>query len=157
MQKIRLTSSVRILALVLALGAATTVSATSYNNDNHNHHDKNNHGGKWTLNACDTNKSAGHHAKRMFSGLNLSATQQQKIKSIWEKRRVSRKSMRSTHFDMLNSATFDEAKVRAMLESKQQQKIERRVSNLKARYDSFQVLTDAQKADYKMHRSNRKG
>ncbi|KPU83250.1 hypothetical protein JI57_01890 [Psychromonas sp. PRT-SC03] len=167
MQKSGLKSSVVAVALVLVLGVASAANANSHQNTNSDHYrgDQGSHYGQSRMHHGNGDKHqhrngdrSNRYCQNMFSNFNLTAEQQQKITEIRKAQRTTLKSMHasnSVYREMLNSKTFDEAKVRSMLKNQQQQKIEHKIVRLKARYDSFQVLTDAQKADYKMHKNNK--
>lgn len=155
MKKIGLTSSVCAVVLVVALGVASAANANRYQHNNDGQHGH--RYGSSMHNGCGGSQN--HHGNNIFSNLNLTKVQQQKINAIWDKLRADKNMQRVAHkgnYDVFDNASFDEAKVRTMINNKEQYRTDRKLAKMKARYDSFQVLTDEQKSDYKAYRNNDK-
>ena len=85
--------------------------------------------------------------------LDLTSAQQDQIKAIWAKEKPAmqplHQQMKDFHTQMnqlTESATFDEAKVRALATQQAQARIEMEVQHARIKSEMFQVLTADQKA-----------
>lgn len=95
----------------------------------------------------------------MFSNLNLSVEQQQKIDGLMQQGRTKRPMMDTEEMGAMHkliaSDTFDEAAVRKLTENKLQAQVERRVSMAKLHNQMYNVLTPEQKIQFNKNQENR--
>lgn len=99
------------------------------------------------------------HKMGMFSNLNLSAEQQQKINNLrlqgqTERPMMKREEMGAMH-KLIASDSFDEAAVRKQAENRAQAQVERRVSMAKLHNQMYNVLTPEQKIQFNKNQENR--
>lgn len=95
--------------------------------------------------------SAGLHMKAL-KGLDLTDAQKEQIKTLMEQHRATmpKRGEAKPEMDQLKALvqadSFDEAAVRALLESKQKDKLEHEVARAKLQFEINKVLTVEQKA-----------
>ena len=125
------------MALPLALG-----SMSAFASQNHN-------GGM----------KKGHHSGKIFSQLDLTATQKQEMKTLRQANRTEHKAQRVENRQAMQAdqqqleklvlaSNFDESAVRAVAEKMSQQQVERRVVMLEQRHKMLNILTPEQKQKY---------
>ena len=101
----------------------------------------------------------GHHGGKIFSQLDLTAAQQQEMKTLRQANRSEHKAQRvENHKAMLVERqqldklvladNFDESAVRVIAEKMSQQQVERRVAMLEQRHKMLNILTPAQKQKF---------
>ena len=101
----------------------------------------------------------GHHGGKIFSQLDLTAAQQQEMKTLRQANRSEHKAQRiENHKAMLVERqqldklvladNFDESAVRVIAEKMLQQQVERRVAMLEQRHKMLNILTPAQKQKF---------
>ena len=94
---------------------------------------------------------AGFHLKA-FKGLDLTDAQKEQIKTLMEQHRATMpkrdeiKSEKEQLKALIQAESFDEAAVRALLESKQKDRLDHEVARAKLQFDINKVLTVEQKA-----------
>lgn len=98
----------------------------------------------------------------MFGGVNLTAEQQQKIQNIMTQGQTKMASMPMMTMDdmtamhnLMTADSFDEAKMRSLLEARNKQQVDRRLAMAKIHHDAYQVLTAEQKAQVKANHDAR--
>ncbi|MBY3788315.1 Spy/CpxP family protein refolding chaperone [Photobacterium carnosum] len=101
----------------------------------------------------------GHHGGKIFSQLDLTATQKQEIKTLRQANRSEHKAQRVDNYKVMQverqqleklvlASNFDESAVRAVAEKMSQQQVERRVKMLEQRHEMLNILTPEQKQKY---------
>lgn len=97
-----------------------------------------------------------NHMMKVFKKLDLTDTQETKIKSIFAKAREDRPQMtkeqrvaaKDEWKSFMKSDEFDQAKAKALLTKKNDKRVEHELVRLKARYDAYHVLNTEQKAEF---------
>ncbi len=138
------------LALALTVGAG----AMAQGGHGEGHHGPRGHG-------------MGHHMmERMFSKLDLSEQQQEEVKGILTNFKNQMKDKRTERFAfkdqikaLVQSETFDEAAVRALIESKQAQRLEAQVAKARMKNQIWNVLNAEQQVQLNemMENAHQKG
>ncbi|AWK80780.1 CpxP family protein [Photobacterium damselae] len=134
---------VMAIALPMVVGSA---SAMAFGGKHHGDH--------------GSDKCGMHGGKKIFSQLNLTDAQQEKMKELRQENRAEMKSHRGEHRqemkayhdqmqDLVLSSSFDEGQARALAEKMSQQQVERRVQMLENRQKMLNILTPEQKEKYK--------
>ena len=101
----------------------------------------------------------GHHGGKLFSQLDLTATQKQEMKTLRQANRSEYKAQRVENRQAMKAdkqqldklvlaSNFDESAVRAVAEKMSQQQVERRVTMLEQRHKMLSILTPEQKQKY---------
>ncbi|SMY37119.1 CpxP family protein [Photobacterium andalusiense] len=101
----------------------------------------------------------GHHGGKLFSQLDLTATQKQEMKTLRQANRSEYKAQRVENHKLMQADqqqleklvlanNFDESAVRAVAEKMSQQQVERRVAMLEQRHKMLNILTPEQKKKY---------
>ncbi|WP_337842950.1 Spy/CpxP family protein refolding chaperone [Rheinheimera sp.] len=99
----------------------------------------------------------GHHGPlpgpvMQLKGLDLTEAQKAQVKTLMEQHRASlpaKAGMKAQHQQLktlIQAENFDEAAVRAELESQQKQRLEAEISRARLQHDIYQLLTAEQKA-----------
>lgn len=133
-----------IIAFSLITASATSVAVLAHE------HDAERHQGK--------SRSPVMH---MLKGLELSASQQQQIKTLVQQHRgdmeprKERKDEMAKMQALMQAEQFDEAAVRALLQQHQQQRLENKLSILKLQHDIRQLLTTEQREELDKKRQRR--
>ena len=105
------------------------------------------------------NMKKGHHGGKIFSQLDLTATQKQEMKTLRQANRSEYKAQRVENRQAMKAdqqqldklvlaSNFDESAVRAVAEKMSQQQVERRVAMLEQRHKMLNILTPEQKQKY---------
>ncbi|MEC6832581.1 CpxP family protein [Photobacterium toruni] len=100
-----------------------------------------------------------HHGGKLFSQLDLTATQKQEMKILRQANRSEYKAQRVENHKAMQAdrqqleklvlaSNFDESAVRAVAEKMSQQQVERRVKMLEQRHKMLSILTPEQKQKY---------
>jgi periplasmic protein CpxP/Spy len=127
-------------SIVIALLFSGLVAATSISSFAGSDHGHEGHG-----------PAAGMHLKAL-KGLDLTDAQKEQIKALTAQHRASMPKRDEVKLEMeqlkalVQADTFDEAAVRALLESKQKDKLDHEVARAKLQFEINKVLTVEQKA-----------
>lgn len=100
-----------------------------------------------------------HRGNKIFSQLDLTATQKEEMKTLRQNYRSENKAQRVEHRKLMQAErqqleklvladNFDEAAVRTLAEKMARQQAERRVERLANRHQVLSILTPEQKAKY---------
>lgn len=112
-------------------------------------------------------KGKGKNKQQGFQKLNLTDQQKQEMKTIMTSQKAQNKNrktdaerlaQRAEMQALMSAETFDEEKAKALISNQQSKNSERRLANMKAKHEMYQLLTDEQKAEFaemQMQRKNR--
>lgn len=140
------------LAVLLPLTMASA-SALAYGGGMHHHGGK---GGDCGM----------YDGKRMFSQLDLTAEQQEKMTAMRDANREARRSEMASHRTEMQAQhqkmqqlvladNFDEVAVRELAKQMSEQQVEHRVTMLKQRHEMFKLLTPEQKTKFQQLQQDR--